>query len=260
MSQIVLTGDCTTTTALALASAWPRSEDLLLLEFDPRGGSLAAWLDVPPTPSLSSCVAAEHAGTAELQSGPEGKGLVRTTPTGVRFVPAPFRSREAARAIIEARHSVLPRLRGLSDVVLVDAGAPLPGLAMGEVLAGADTTVVVHRQDASSPGAAAVRLERLREHVDAVTGASADVIVAVIGSDPFDVAQIEEHVDPDLTWIELANDPLAAAVHAGRDGVSARRMDRLPLSRSARRLADLLRWRLVGSTASHDSSSGVVRG
>ena len=260
MSQIVLTGDCTTTTALAVASAWPSSEDLLLLEFDPRGGSLAAWLDVPLTPSLSTFVAAEHGGTAELRSGADETGLVRTTPTGVGFVPAPFRSREAARAVVEARHSVLPRLQGLSDVLLVDAGTPLPGLPMGEVLAGSDVAVVVHRQDASSPGAAAVRLERLREHVEAVTGACAEVIVAVIGSDPFDVPQIEEHVDPNLTWVELANDPLAAAVHAGREGVSARRMDRLPLSRSARRLADLLRSRLVGSTPCPSPSSGEVHG
>jgi MinD-like ATPase involved in chromosome partitioning or flagellar assembly len=259
VSHIVLTGDCTTTTAVALAAAWPTSDDLLLLEFDPRGGSLAAWLDVPLTPSLSTFVAAEHGRAAEPTSGADDNGLVRTTPTGVRFVPAPFRSREAARAIVEARHSVVTRLRGLGDVLLVDAGAPLPGLPMGEVLAGADATVVVHRQDASSPGAAAVRLERLREHVAAVTGECAEVIVAVIGSDPFDVPQIEEHVDPNVTWIELANDPLAAAAHAGREGVSERRMNRLPLSRSARRLADLLRSRLVDSTPSPDPLSGLVR-
>lgn len=255
MSQIVLTGDCTTTTALALAAAWPDSDEIVLVELDPRGGSLAGWFDVPLTPSLSTLVAATHS-VSDGDHSPDLDALVRRTANGIRFVPAPFRSRESARAIVEARHTVLAKLQTITDVLMIDAGVPIPGLPLGEVLGSTDVAIVVHRQASSSPGAALVRLERLREHLDVVAGLCAEVIVAVIGSDPFDAAQIREHVDPDVSWIELADDPLAAATHAGRRGVSARRMERLPLSRSVRRLADEVRTRLPQPELSTNGERG----
>ena len=56
MSLVAIAGDHATTTTLALAAAWPVSDDLLVIEADPRGGSLAAWLDIPLAPSLSAVV------------------------------------------------------------------------------------------------------------------------------------------------------------------------------------------------------------
>src|SRR5260370_41332100 len=40
-----------TTTALALAAAWPAPQRLLL-EADPAGGDLGPWLGLPPSPGL----------------------------------------------------------------------------------------------------------------------------------------------------------------------------------------------------------------
>ena len=67
-------------------------------------------------------------------------------------------------------------------------------------------------------------------------------ILAVIGSAPFDPAEIGAFVDesvPDTvrTTVAIADDPLAAATIAGRAGVSAKRLRRLPLMRTASTLA-----------------------
>ena len=43
MSVIAVIGDCATTSALALAARWP-ADDVVVLEADRTGGSLAAWL------------------------------------------------------------------------------------------------------------------------------------------------------------------------------------------------------------------------
>ena len=244
MALVALTGDCTTTTAVALAAAWPVSDQVLLLEADPRGGSLAGWFDLPLSPSLSTLVAAAHGSSAEDGTASEVDltPLIRSTPTGIWFVPAPFRSREATRAIAEARHHLFPRIFGdRSRVTIADLGEPIPGGDITDRIGSPDVTVICHRQDHSSPSAAAVRLERLREQLESAAAHALDVVVAIIGSEPFDCAQIAEHLDPELTWVEMAVDPLAAAVHAGRLGVSERRLARLPLSRSARHLADAVR-------------------
>ena len=56
MSIVAIAGDVSTTTAVALASAWPVGEDILVVEADPTGGDLAAWFDMPVAPSLSTVV------------------------------------------------------------------------------------------------------------------------------------------------------------------------------------------------------------
>lgn len=238
MTLIAVVGDCATTTTLALATTWPTEQEVIIVEADPRGGSLAGWLDVPLVPSLSTMVAAAHAATDD--GNPELESMMRTTGAGVRFVPAPFRSREAARAVIEARRVLFPWLAARpGSVVMLDLGQPAPGIAVAELTPTADVTVICHRQEKASAAAATVRLERLAEQVHSVR-ADGPVVIAVIGNEPFDCAEIGDHIDPDSTWVELASDPLAASVHAGHRGVSARRMERLPLSRTTRRLAGVL--------------------
>ena len=62
MAVITLVGDRTTTTAVAIAAAWPVSAGAgpVVVECDPTGGSLAAWLDTPVSPSITSVTAAVH--------------------------------------------------------------------------------------------------------------------------------------------------------------------------------------------------------
>jgi hypothetical protein len=249
---------------------------VVLLEADRTGGSLAGWLDTPPTPSLTTLVAArgpriDSRSSAAIPSDirhetpppPQGADFewddiahaVQSSASGVRFIAAPVRSREAALAIAEAERSLIPMLGELdTPTVVADIGMhtgadPLPA----SVLA-ATTTVVLHRQDPSSAGAESVRLARLVEVMEQLAPIQGRIVLGVIGEQPFDVAEIADHIALHIATrlahtYAIAFDPLSASVLAGRAGVSAKRLARLPLARSIAPLAnDLLadRQRLDG--------------
>jgi hypothetical protein len=85
----------------------------------------------------------------------------------------------------------------------------------------------------------------------------------VIGRSPFDPAEIGQFVDQALPntvrhTVALSDDPLAAATLAGRSGVSAKRLRRLPLMRDAAKLAgdlaDLVSSDRTPRTARHFQS------
>ncbi len=255
MALIVVGGDGATTAALALAAGWPDTPpadtgaaglDVVVVEADPSGGSLAAWLDMPLSPSLSAVVTSLHRSSSIGATRPTQwstiDAMVRRSPAGVRFVPAPFRTREARRAIGEADLSLFPLLAGLDHTLaLVDVGR-LDSLGLPPVVEHADVTLIVHRQDASSAPAATVRLERLAETTEALRDAGATVGLALVGEIPFALGEVVDFASPNGPVYSLAVDPLSAAVLAGRTGVSSRRLTRLPLMRSAARAAsDLAR-------------------
>ena len=114
-------------------------------------------------------------------------------------------------------------------------------------------TVVVHHQAQQSARAAGVRLERLAECFEQLTGGGVEAVLAVIGRAPFDADEIASFVGAGAiaapAVFELADDPLAAAVLAGRSGVSRRRLLRLPLLRSSAALTAFLSNRLTEITA-----------
>lgn len=264
MSLVTILGDATTTTTLALAAGWP--DEVLVLEADPRGGSMAAWLDLAASPTLSTAV------TRAADGGwPAIEAVTRRTPAGPLVITAPVRSVEASRAIAEAERHVLPILAALDrPLVLADAG-PADGLApttphgIPSLVFASELVVIVHRQARQSARAAAVRIERLADLVGAVVAAvpTTPTVLAVIGEVPFDAAEIERFVAEERTLagvVVLADDPLAAAVLAGRSGVSAKRLTRLPLMRTARRAAALFDQLLVpgvGPRPTRDDRSGV---
>lgn len=247
MTSVILGGDCATTTTLAIAAGWPAAphtgadHPAIVVEADTTGGSLAAWLDTPLSPSVSSVVTALRQGASSDSDGSAQRAIVeagiRRSASGVRFIPAPFRAREARSAVGEADGSLFPVLADEHDLVaLVDVGRVdpfrLPGAARSAALC-----VMVHRQDASSAAAATVRLERLAETVAALTDTGRRVGLALIGDAPFGLDEIVDYVEPnDQSWTAPV-DPLAAAVLAGRTGVSARRLARLPLMRAGARIA-----------------------
>ena len=77
----------------------------------------------------------------------------------------------------------------------------------------ASVTVVVHRQSPQSSRAAAVRLQRLAEQLDAFAATPTAVVVAVVGAGPFDIGEIESYLDDSLgigTIVGLPVDDLAA--------------------------------------------------
>lgn len=245
MSIVAVTGDSSTTTSVALAASWNTGDDLVLVEADPSGGDLAAWFDMPVEPSLSSVV------TRVLDGAwPDVERLTRLAPNGLRVLPAPASLAESAQAVDEAARTVVPVLSTMrTPVAVVDTGrhAALPN----PFLSSAAATVVVHRQSTQSSGAAAVRLQRLVEHVDRAGRSTTSIVVAVVGAEPFSIAEIERFLADSVgatPVVGLPVDDLAAAVLAGRTGVSAKRLGRLPLMRAARDLA-IAAQRSLRSTA-----------
>lgn len=237
MSVIAFLGDHTTTTCLALASAWPDGHEVVILEADRSGGSLAAWLGGPPTPSLSTIVASTD---RQLSWSSLDEMIQRRS--GIAFIAAPVRSREADRAIREASANLVPMLvAGPGPTVLADVGSYHANDPVPAIVSVASALVVCHRQDASSAGAATVRLERLAELLGDLSSVGPPIDVVVIGDRPFDTDEIGSFVS-DVGRLEttvhfLPFDDLAAAVFAGRAGVSRRRLSRLPLVRHARKVA-----------------------
>jgi MinD-like ATPase involved in chromosome partitioning or flagellar assembly len=238
---VAITGDATTTTTVAIAAGWPADrggQDLLLVEADPGGGSLTGWLDTPAQPSLATIVA--NAGHAQRDVVETVLTMSRRSHSGIRFVANAVRARAAQRAVEEAALVVLPALAASPVVVLVDAGSTHSRTS--PALHSADVVVVVHRQATASPAAATVRIERLVETVEELAPLDAPLVLAVIGAAPFDPREIGDFVAGAVPerlhrTVALSDDPLAAATLAGRSGVSAKRLRRLPLMRDAARLA-----------------------
>ena len=247
MTVVAVAGDCTTTTCVALAAAWYAGDEVIILEADPSGGSLAGWLDTPSSPSLASAVAATTA--ANRSAADTIDSVVQRSRSGLRFIAAPVRSLPASRAIAEASATIIPELSLRRDVVvLADLGRPAG--ERSPLLDAATVIVIAHRQSPTSAAAESVRLERLLEHVEHLAATGAPLVLAVIGRDPFDPDEVVRFVDDSVPGAtsdvcRLADDPLAAAVLAGRAGVSARRLMRLPLMRSAADAAGRLRPHLI---------------
>lgn len=239
MGIVAVAGDASTTTSVALASAWPMGDDAILVEADPAGGDLAAWFDMPVAPSLSTVV------TRVLDGAwPEIERHTRLADSGLRLIPAPSRAGEAAQAVGESARSLVHTLAALrSPVTIADTGGLQPSPASHPFVGAAAVTVVVHRQAVQSSRAAAVRLQRLADRLEAFAAVPSALIVAVVGAAPFDLGEIESFLADSVGSISLVGlpiDDLAAAVFGGRTGVSARRLARLPLLRASRDLAELV--------------------
>jgi len=242
MSIVVVAGDCSTTTALLLAATWPEESQSVVVEANPRGGSLSAWLSVAPIPSLTTAVTSIVA-----DGGPNGwsrvEPFLQPSPAGVRVLVSPVRSLEATRAVMEAETALFPILAGTDlPVAVIDAGDPILSQARPAALSHADVVVIVHRQSQHSARSAAVRIERVAEQVETLSRFGVEVWILVIGNDPFDPAEIGSFVDPSRrsTLVVLPEDEQAAAVLAGRAGVSVKRFSKLPLVRAGREVASLL--------------------
>ena len=232
MTIVAVMGDATTTTCVALAATWPDRDDVIVLEADRSGGSLTAWLDTPATPTLATIVASS---TTSAPLAESVSSMTHHSPTGIRFIAAPIRAVPAGRAIDEATALIVPVLADSSTVVLADLGASIP---VSPIARWARTIVVVHRQTGRSAAAETVRLERLLERIEQVVLHDADIVVALIGRDPFEPHEIESLIEANVAsrvaaHVVIADDPLGAAVVCGRTGVSAKRLRRLPLMRSA---------------------------
>ncbi|MGZ4671869.1 MAG: hypothetical protein ACXV98_05320 [Ilumatobacteraceae bacterium] len=249
MSLVAVVGDGCTTTSLGIAAAWPCNEPCVVAEFDPAGGCLAAWLDLPRSPGLAEVVASSAPG-----SWPAIEAAIQAARCGVDVLLAPTRAVEAVAVIHAATASMLPVLGALESPVVVADGGRLRG-ALSALVVQADVVVIAHRQNSGSCAAAALGFERVAELASLLALRSIPTVIALIGQQPYAADEVADFVDAD-TLVTLADDSWAAAVLAGRAG-SAVRLARSPLMRSCRQLAAVVSTRLR-QVRLHDGSLSSV--
>jgi hypothetical protein len=115
-----------TTTATALASAWPQDRRVLLVEADPFGGDLAAWFGVAPTTGLWSLLAAGRRGIGSDAVWDHAT----TLPAGLPVLYG-LASADQAVANEATWPAVAEALAALEADVIIDAGRLLPHFAGG---------------------------------------------------------------------------------------------------------------------------------
>jgi hypothetical protein len=223
VSIILVTGSGATTTAVALAATWPDTHRPVVIEADPTGGSLSAWLGVQRSPGLSDLVS--------MGSPVDLSMATQVSDRNVDVVTAPIRRLEASATVRAALTGVLPAVAADDGVVaLVDVGTDPD--ARDRLAPCATVVVATHRQHAASPAAAVIGLERLGEQVQQIPVDR--TIVALIGDTPYPHTDVADYLG--VPTFLLADDPFAAAALAGRPA-GARRVASSPLLRSAGVLA-----------------------
>lgn len=242
MTLLAVCGDASTTTAYALAAMWP-SPDALLMEADPSGGDLAAWLDLPEQPGVATAVTMAPTGSwpvIEAQVQQHG---------GLPVLVMPILAAEAAVASREAAARVVPTLSALTGVTAIaDCGRCLPS-SLSPVVTQAAVVAVTIRQPSTSPRAAAAHLDRVRELVEALEARALPSVAVLIGEEPYRASEIAEFLGGQgaaVPVLVLADDTVGAAMVAGRTRVG-RGFERSHLARSAAAAAGELAVRLVSS-------------
>ncbi|MBK5333298.1 MAG: hypothetical protein JJD93_15075, partial [Ilumatobacteraceae bacterium] len=189
MSLVAVVGEGCTTTAVGMAAAWsPLDDPCMVAEFDPAGGCLAAWLDVPRSPGLAEVAASSTPG-----SWVTIKSMVQRAGCGLDVLVAPTRSVEAAAVVLAATNTVLPVLSAIDWPVVIADGGRLRG-GIPALVSQAGIVVVAHRQHPGSAAAAAIGFERLAELTSQLAVRSIPTVVALIGARPYTAEEVSEFV------------------------------------------------------------------
>lgn len=229
-----------TTLATALAATWPAGRRVLLAEFDPAGGTLAAGSGWPPEPGLVSLAAAARRGG--------DPGLVwehcQELPGGVAVLAGPA-SADHARTALRMLGPLLARLGELDADVLADCGRLDPGADPGLLLAGAERVVLMARPRLADLHALATWREN---HFLDVRNLG----LVLVGDGPYPDDEIAGALGVEvlarLPWDPAAADALVSVP------ASARELRFAPLVRAARTLAD----RLTTSAAASETAGTAV--
>ena len=176
MTAVAVVGDATTTTTVALAAGWPNGDDVIVLEADPSGGSLAGWLDTPSQPSLATIVANVGADSVETidRRFATFDAMTQHSGSGVRFVANAVRSRARTSRRRRGGGGGPPGARCRRFDGARRCRRPSCGHRAVAALDVADVVVLVHRQATASAAAATVRVERLVESVEDLARLDAD--------------------------------------------------------------------------------------
>jgi hypothetical protein len=217
----------TTTAALLLAAAWPVPRRAFFVEADPAGGDVAAWFQLGADPGLVSLVAAgRHALDARIVQE-HAQELPGARP--VDAVLAPASVEQATAALAASRGRLGPALAELPTDVLVDCGRLDASSPVADVAATADLLVWVVRSSLGD-------INHLRGRASTIhrTGPTA---VLVVGEAPYSADDVADNVGVAPLGALPRDDRAAAAL---RGEVAARHLERLPLVRTARAVAESL--------------------
>lgn len=213
-----------TTTVLAVAVSWPEPVPVTIIEADPAGGDLAAWLERPLQPGLVSLAAAgrrhldDRIFDAHLQQVP---GSER-----VSVLCGPVSAEQAQAALGSLRGGLPEALSARAGVVLVDCGRLDTGSVARRLFDAADEGILLCR-----PGVAAVH------HLQARVGSFArPPKLLTIGDEPYPPDEIAEVCQIDSLGA-LAIDRRAAATLGDGPSMSDRALRRSALIRTAHTLA-----------------------
>jgi len=246
------TGTGVTTTAAALAAAWPGPGAAVVVEADPAGGRLGALLPGDPRAGLVSLSRAVGSPRCPIRLADH----TRILPSGVAVIAAPPRAAEVHAALTAT--TAAPTSAGcdlsLDVVVIADCGVADPDSPAAPLMAGADLLVVVVRTDEVDPLARA-RLERLEGWgtIKALLLLGQDPTGEIAGTLPIPVAAIWP-LDPAAAEAAVAGDRTAArtgTLHAAACGLAdtvAGQLSARPRSRSNQHR--LIRWWRTRSTIS----------
>ena len=223
------------TTALALAAAWPRGARPVVWEADGDGSDLLHRFPVRADPGLVSLAGA---------LGPEGLSTAlvaehtQMLPGGVPVMVGPPGA-GAARAALSALGAYWEQAGHRESVWIVDLGritAPLNPSA-AQVLRAADAVVAVGTGDMAALTHTAQMCDQVRELTPV------PMMVAVVGASQFSDGEIVEALRVD-SCVRIAHDPASARFLTGGRPTAApwwRHRPRYPLLEDAAELAhDLL--------------------
>lgn len=213
-----------TTTATAVGCAWPDPQQVLLVEADPAGGTLAAALGLAGQPGLVSLATA-----ARRDNDP---GLfaehAQRLPCGMRVVVGPP-SGEQARAALRMLTDPLTLLSGTGRVVLVDCGRLDADSPAGGVFAAAGLSLLVARPQLPD-------LHALAGWLDVHRDWPARLAVVLSGPGPYGAGEVADALGVDV----LGGLPWDPATVAGLGQVPGRRARGTSLWRAAAALAERL--------------------
>jgi len=219
----------TTTTALAVAAAWPTpgGRQTLLVEADPFGGVLALRYQLGLEPGLLTLAAA-------LRSGIEADDVwdhAQRLPGGLAAIVGPDLPDQANAALTAAGARLGSYLASLSGVdVIADLGRFGIDSQSPEFLTNADLVLMVARPVAEQLQPAAQRLQSLGLAPDKVGW-------VLVGERPHDRAEVEAAFGIPVAGV-IADDARGAAALA--NGASPGALRRSSLARSAFALAETL--------------------
>lgn len=214
-----------TTLALALASTWPVSDPVWMVEADASGGDVAAWWRLPVWPGLVDLAAASRSGQDHERI--DTAAVSQVLPGGVRVCVAPSTADRTAGAVGLLAQN--PKALTGDHVTVVDLGRVLPEATPAAFLEAADAAVLV------VPGDVA-HLKRAKESAAGLRTRCPRLGLAVVDP-PRGSAEISAAVGLPV-WAKVPQDARTAAFLSGQGEVA--RLDRRPLIRQTRALGRAL--------------------